>query len=168
KAQAATEPLKREGNDEASLGKALASAREARGVSREDAAKETRIPGHYLAMMESNDYSKISDQLYMLPFLRRYAQFLELDPEESAMRFVREVQRADNSPSPARLAEPLDDLHRHKRRSRTGAIVVIALIGMIAAAYVAESRHREPAASSSTAVTQALPAAPIGPAMNKP
>lgn len=161
KAQATTasEPPKPESEGATSLGKALVGARERRGVSREDAARETRIPGHYLRMMESNDYSKISDQLYVLPFLRRYAEFLQLDPDETAMRFVREVQRADNSPPPVRLAEPLNDGYRHKRRSWTGIVVIIGLIAALVAAYVAESRHRDAAEnSSSTTVVQVVPA----------
>ena len=46
-------------------------------------------------MIERSDYGLISDQLYLMPFLRRYAAFLDLDGEEVAMRFVREVQRAE-------------------------------------------------------------------------
>lgn len=160
KAQAMTsESLKPEGDGDSSLGRILAGTRERRGLSRDDVAKETRIPGHYLRMMESNDYSKISDQLYMLPFLRRYAEFLQLDPEETAMRFVREVQRADNNPSPMRLAEPLDNIHRPKRRSWTGIIVIIGLVAVVVGAWLAESRHQDSAeSSSSTTVVRIAPA----------
>ena len=59
-----------------SLGKIMAMAREARGFSREQAAKASNIPGYYLTMIESDDYSSIADQLYLLPFLRRYATFV--------------------------------------------------------------------------------------------
>jgi cytoskeletal protein RodZ len=164
-AAAASEPP-REGDGEASLGKLLANARERRGMSREDVLKETRIPDHYLRMMESNDYSMISDQLYLLPFLRKYALFLQLDPEETAMRFVREVQRADNNPSPVRLAEPLDKGHRRKRRNWTGIVVVIGLLAVIVGAYIAESRHRD--SSDSAGSTAAIPVAPAGGAPDAP
>jgi cytoskeletal protein RodZ len=86
---------------EASLGMFLLASREKRGVTREEAARDARIPAHYLRMLESNDYSMIADQLYLLPFLRRYAEYLRLDSEDAAIRFVREVQRAENSPGPA-------------------------------------------------------------------
>ena len=84
--------------------------------------RETRLPPHYLRMMESNDYSEISDQLYLVPFLRRYAGFLELDQEDVAMRFVREVQRADGNPGPPRLDQPLVAEPR-QHRGWTGALV---------------------------------------------
>ncbi|HVN27549.1 MAG TPA: helix-turn-helix transcriptional regulator, partial [Candidatus Binataceae bacterium] len=89
-----------------SLGKIMAMAREARGFTREQAAKSSNIPGYYLAMIESDDYSSIADQLYLLPFLRRYATFVGLDAEEVASRFIRDVQRADMNP-PKFSAEPI-------------------------------------------------------------
>src|SRR5580658_5233065 len=88
-----------------SLGKIMSMAREKRGLTREEAAKSSNIPGYYLTMIESDDYSSIADQLYLLPFLRRYATFVGLEPEEVASRFIRDVQRADMNPG--RVSEPI-------------------------------------------------------------
>jgi len=136
---------------EPSLGHFLSEARERRGVAQNVAIRETRIPEHYLRMLESNDYSMISDQLYLLPFLRRYASYLALDPEDIAMRFVREVQRADNVP-PARIDEPLlPENRRHYNWIAIGGVV--ALLAIIAFAYAAISKRRQetsiPTASTS-------------------
>jgi cytoskeletal protein RodZ len=143
-----------------SLGGFLADAREKRGASREDVVRETRIPDHYVRMMESNDYSTISDQLYVLPFLRRYASFLALDPEETAMRFVREVQRADSTPS-ARSLEPFE-MDRRKRRNWTGPAIATALIAVIVGAWLTQSHHRRQAgaAAASNATSDEKTAAP--------
>ena len=119
--------------DDRTLGVDLAAARERRGCSRDDVARDTHIPAHYVRMIESDDYSKIADQLYMLPFVRRYAAYLEMDQDEVAMRFVREVQRADNHPAP-RLDHPLDVVAR-KRSRRSGVIVIIAVVVIIAGLY---------------------------------
>ena len=128
---------------EQSLGTFLIAAREGRGLTADDVVHETRLPPHYLRMMETNDYSEISDQLYLLPFLRRYATFLELDQEDVAMRFVREVQRADGNPGPPRLDQPLVAEPR-QHRGWTGAIVVVGLLLMAISVYVYESnRHRQ-------------------------
>ncbi len=130
-----------------SLGAFLIAARERRGFAADDVIRETRLPPHYLRMMESNDYSEISDQLYLVPFLRRYASFLELDQEDVAMRFVREVQRSDSSPS-ARLDQPLMPEPR-RPRGWTGAILVIGFLTMAAGVYLYESdRHRQITANS--------------------
>jgi cytoskeletal protein RodZ len=126
-----------------SLGETLSKAREGRGLSRDAVFKETRIPGDYLRMLENDDYSMISDQLYLLPFLRKYATFLALDPEEVGMRFVREVQRIDNNPPPVRMAEPLDDVRQHRRRNWAAPAMFAGLIAVVIGAYIAESRHHQ-------------------------
>jgi hypothetical protein len=142
-AQVAKEKAARTDEPEQSLGTFLIAAREGRGLTTDDVVRETRLPHHYLRMMETNNYSEISDQLYLVPFLRRYASFLELDQEDVAMRFVREVQRADGNPGPARLDQPLVAEPR-QHRGWTGAIVVIGLLVMAASVYVYESnRHRQ-------------------------
>jgi Helix-turn-helix domain len=142
-ASVAKEQVTRADQSEQSLGTFLIAAREGRGLTADDVVRETRLPQHYLRMMETNDYSKISDQLYLVPFLRRYASFLELDQEDVAMRFVREVQRVDGNPGPPRLDQPLV-AESHQHRGWTGAIVVVGSLVLAACVYVYESnRHRQ-------------------------
>jgi Helix-turn-helix domain len=131
-----------------SLGAFLVMARESRGFSTDDVVRETRLPQHYLRMMETNDYSEISDQLYLVPFLRKYASFLDLDQEDVAMRFIREVQRSDSGPPPARLDQPLvTEPRRH--RGWTGGILVLGVLVMIVGVYLYESgRHRQVSADT--------------------
>ena len=133
------EPSKAGADSEPSLGKTLAAARERRGVSRADVVAETRIPAHYLEMIESSDYGLISDQLYLMPFLRRYAAFLNLDGEEVAMRFVREVQRAEVAAVP-RMSEPLA-MHDRKRAPWGRVAAVIVVLSAIVVLYIIASEH---------------------------
>jgi len=126
----------------ASLGKSLITARERRGLSREMVVEQTHIPAHYVQMLEDNDYRRIADQLYLLPFLRKYAEFLDIDPDESAMRLLREVQRIDNSPPPARLDAPLDG-RRYRRRNWSRPIIFGGLVAVIVGAYIVQSRYAE-------------------------
>jgi len=145
---------------ESSLGRFLSAARERRGVSREQAANQTGIPKRYLQMMENNDYTLASDQLYVLPFMRRYATFLALDPEEIAMRFVREVQSAENNPG-TRIDQPLDaDKSRHKSGGWIGIVAVVVVIAIAGWLYITESgRHGSDNTTPAAAVTS-IPAAP--------
>jgi cytoskeletal protein RodZ len=145
---------------ESNLGRFLSAARERRGVSREQAASETGIPKRYLQMMENNDYSLASDQLYVLPFMRRYATFLALDPEETAMRFVREVQHSENNPG-SRIDEPLD-VDKKRRKSSGGWIGIVAVVVVIVIAgwlYMTSGRQSSDNAAPVAAVTS-IPAAP--------
>jgi cytoskeletal protein RodZ len=111
-------------------------------------------------MMENNDYSLASDQLYVLPFMRRYATFLALDPEETAMRFVREVQHAENNPG-SRIDRPLDvDKSRRKSGGWSGWIGIAAAVVVIAiAGWLYMGRHSSDNTAPAAAVTS-VPAAP--------
>jgi len=127
---------------EPSLGKILTAARERRGASRTEVVTETRIPAHYIDMIERSDYGLISDQLYLMPFVRRYAAFLGLDGEEVAMRFVREVQRAEGAAAAPRMSEPLT-LHDRKRAPWGRiAIVIIVLSTIVVLCVIVSQRHR--------------------------
>ena len=99
---------------EPSLGNFLIEARKQRGLSADEVVQQTRLPAHYVRMIENDDYKLIADQLYLLPFLRRYADFLGLDSEEVATRFIREVQRADGNAS--RMSEPMPVVESGGRR----------------------------------------------------
>ena len=136
----AGDPKPKRASEAPTLGSFLASAREGRGITVDDAVQATRIPKHYIRMIETNDYALISDQLYVLPFLRRYATFLNLDPEEAAMRFVREVQRADSTPSPRSLTPIAMDRPKHRNGSRLA--VVAGLLGIIVVAWLVQAHRR--------------------------
>jgi hypothetical protein len=156
---AMSEPPRISEGTESTLGMFLLASRERHGVKREEAARETRIPGHYLRMMESNDYAMIADQLYLLPFLRRYAEYLGLDSEEIAIRFVREVQRAENSPSPASASiSGKTEAAPSNRWAIIGAIAVIALI----AVWIILQRHHASADAASPAQSATMPGADAG------
>ena len=78
-----------------SLGHLITESRERKGMTREQVASEAHLPAHYIKMIETDSYDLISDRLYLVPFLRRYATFLGLDAEEIASRFVSDVQHAE-------------------------------------------------------------------------
>lgn len=80
---------------EPSLGHLITETRERKGMTREQVASEAHVPAHYIKMIETDSYDLISDRLYLVPFLRRYATFLGLDAEEIASRFVSDVQHAE-------------------------------------------------------------------------
>ncbi|HUO06594.1 MAG TPA: helix-turn-helix domain-containing protein [Candidatus Binataceae bacterium] len=112
---------------EQTLGQYLTSARERRGISREQVIAEAHIPPHYVKMIETDTYNLISDQLYLVPFLRRYAAFVGLDPEEVASRFVRDVQTAETTV--ARISEPFKMVSHGARRGIPRAAIIAAVIG---------------------------------------
>jgi cytoskeleton protein RodZ len=109
---------------EPSLGHLITETRERKGLSREQVVDETHLPAHYVKMIETDSYGMISDRLYLVPFLRRYATFLGLDAEEIASRFVRDVQHAEANV--VRISQEITMVT--KRSGRAGRIAFIVLI----------------------------------------
>jgi cytoskeletal protein RodZ len=155
-----------------SLGQIMTMARERRGGSRDQAAVDSNIPGYYLTMIESDDYSSIADQLYLLPFLRRYAIFVELDPEEVASRFIRDVQRADMNAT--RMSEPIAMIDHTKHFPWIEAVIggvavlIVALLIWLAYYLFFGGKSTAPAPVVPQAA-QVIPAAPsVAPAAAVP
>src|SRR5260370_29012888 len=78
------------------LGQLMTQTRTHRGLSRDQVADQTHIPAYYVRMIESDSYDAIPDQLYLLPFFRRYADFLGLDAEKVVSRFICDFEKAEN------------------------------------------------------------------------
>lgn len=72
------------------LGDWLRQAREMRGLTLEDAERDTRISRRYLYALESGELDLIPAPVYARGFLRSYAQYLGLDPQEAMARYPRD------------------------------------------------------------------------------
>lgn len=72
------------------LGTLLVRAREARGLTLQDAERDTRISRRYLQALESEQFEAIPAPVYARGFLRSYSQYLGLDPQEMLDRFPRD------------------------------------------------------------------------------
>lgn len=82
-----------EQDEKKTVGELLRAAREARRISREEAAAATRIKAVFLAAMEEDDYRLLPDEHYLIRFLGEYATFLDLDIQEVKRRFVQQISR---------------------------------------------------------------------------
>jgi cytoskeletal protein RodZ len=64
------------------FGELLKEARQNKGVSLEEVEEELRIRKKYLQALEEEDFSIMPPKVYVKGFLRNYAIYLDLDPEE--------------------------------------------------------------------------------------
>jgi transcriptional regulator with XRE-family HTH domain len=67
------------------VGEQLRTAREAKGLSLEQVAAETRIPQRHLAAMEAGEFAKLPGRTYAVGFARTYAKAVGLDPDAIAV-----------------------------------------------------------------------------------
>lgn len=66
------------------VGEQLRSAREAKGLTLEQVAAETRIPLRHLVAMEAGEFAKLPGRTYAVGFARTYAKAVGLDPDAVA------------------------------------------------------------------------------------
>jgi cytoskeletal protein RodZ len=98
-----------------SLPDRLTAARERKGVDLVRAERDTKIRVRYLSALESGDYRDLPGAVYTKGFLRNYAIYLGLDPEDVLRQWRRERGEA-TAPEPAivpprPLAEPARPLN---------------------------------------------------------
>src|SRR5512135_3345055 len=73
-----------------SLPERLAAARERKGVDLTRAERDTKIRARYLSALERGDYRELPGAVYTKGFLRNYAIYLGLDPEDVLRQWRRE------------------------------------------------------------------------------
>ena len=64
------------------LGQKLREARESRNVSIEQVARDTHISKQHLEALEVENFAALPGETYAMGFLRNYAEYLSLNPEE--------------------------------------------------------------------------------------
>ena len=72
------------------LGEKLQEHRLSYGLSLEDIAHDTQININYLIALENDHYKKLPPDVYTKNFLRKYAKFLDLNPETVIETFEQE------------------------------------------------------------------------------
>lgn len=87
------------------LGERFRAAREARGLSLSEVSETIRIRSVYLAAIEEERWTAIGPPVYVRGFLRTYARYLALDPEEVVSDF-----NAATEPPPSTESESADAL----------------------------------------------------------
>jgi hypothetical protein len=89
------------------IGEQLRGAREARGITIESAAADTRIARRFLDALESERWQDLPAPVYVRGFLRSYAGYLRLDPASliGALPPSYSSQQA-NAPDPGTVSAP--------------------------------------------------------------
>ncbi len=141
------------------LGDRFRAAREARGLSLSEVSEQIRIRSVYLAAIEEENWKAIGAAVYVRGFLRTYARFLGLDPEEVVTAFNGAAEPSQEGAS-AHLPS------RAERSSKRGSLMVwiAASVAVLLVAFVffnALTMRRDAVPVASGAGASPLPS--IGP-----
>lgn len=89
----------------AELGNTLSRGRRARGITLEDAERDTHVSRRYLQALETEDFSVFPAPVYARGFLRTYSRYLGLNPDDLLRIFPNGDLAVDITPLPT-VARP--------------------------------------------------------------
>jgi transcriptional regulator with XRE-family HTH domain len=115
------------------IGGRLRRAREQRGLSLRDAARETKLSVAVLQAIERNDFARLPGGMFRKAYVRTLAGVAGLDPDEMAAEYCEQFEpRPDPSAAPAQDAALHQALLRQVRPSRRRSIVTLAALAVLA------------------------------------
>jgi len=110
------------------LGERFRAAREARGLSLSDVAEQIRIRSLYLAAIEEENWNAIGAPVYIRGFLRTYARFLGIDPEEAVAAFNRTQPAVPPAPGSPATEPPAPATGAGRGSVLVGIAAVVAVL----------------------------------------
>ncbi len=113
----------------------LLAARERKGVDLYRAERDTKIRVRYLAALERGDYRELPGNVYTKGFLRNYALYLGLDPDDVLLQWRRE--RGDPREPQAVITVPRPIATPRKGLTFSPSLVVFALLTVAVLAFAA-------------------------------
>lgn len=104
----------------------LLAARERKGVDLYRAERDTKIRARYLAALERGDYRELPGAVYTKGFLRNYALYLGLDPDDVLLQWRRE--RGGGKEAPTVITVPRPIAAPRKSLTFSPSLIVFALL----------------------------------------
>src|SRR3954465_7449555 len=119
------------------VGETLQAARERKGVDLYRAERDTKIRLRYLAALEDSDWDELPAPVYTKGFLRNYAIYLGLEPDDILDRWRDEMEQQRTATRVAVIPQPMPILEPGGRRLHiTPSMVVAGLVGLVVIAFV--------------------------------
>ncbi|MBA3689813.1 MAG: helix-turn-helix domain-containing protein [Actinobacteria bacterium] len=140
------------------MGDALRRARTRRGLSLDEAARDTRIRPDLLAALEDEDFERLMGDVYVRGSLRSYAKYLGLRPDKVVQLYARHAQEpAPPAPPTSSMGtvQRLMTASRFRDNQRLillGAVTVLVLA--VATGFVSRQRAAPPPAALPTQAEQ--------------
>jgi cytoskeleton protein RodZ len=139
------------------VGSALRRGRELRGLTLDDAARDTRLRVDQLDALEREDFDVLPGDVYVRASLRTYASYLGLDPDKVSQAYGRTVEEVEQAPPPARMgpvermiaASRIRDNQRFLLIAAASILVVLLAFGVLSRGAAAPPKAEIPAETSS-------------------
>lgn len=135
------------------VGSALQRAREVRGSSLDEAARDTRLRADQLDALEREDFDVLPGEVYVRASLRTYASYLGLDADKVVRAYASTVEEVEPLPPPGRLgpvermiaATRIRDNQRFLLVAAASILVVLLAFGLLSRGEAAPPQAEIPA-----------------------
>lgn len=116
-----------ETDDVVTVGQRLREAREAKGLSVEDIAAQTRIPTRHLSSLETSDWDKLPAATYSIGFAKNYAGAVGLDRNEIGEQLRAEMGGVRTTYAHPEIYEAADPARTMPKGLVFGALALLAV-----------------------------------------
>ena len=147
------------------VGERLKAAREAKGLSLEDIAAQTRIPQRHLESIENADWDKLPAPTYTVGFAKSYAGAVGLDRAEIGDQLREEMGGQRFASSQAEVIEAADPARTMPKWLVISAVIAVILLVLVMSLLNRRSLEQPSAPASAPA---AVPAPATQPAHRQP
>jgi cytoskeletal protein RodZ len=117
-----------EADDVITVGQRLKEAREAKGLSVEDVAAQTRIPTRHLTSLELSEWDKLPAATYSIGFAKNYASIVGLDRNEIGDQLRAEMGDTRFTAVHPEVYETVDPARSMPKGLVIGALVLLVLV----------------------------------------
>ena len=141
------------------VGSALRRAREIRGITIDEAARDTKLRGEQLSALEGEAFDDLGDPVYARAMLRTYAQYLGLKPERVLSVYAKHAEEVEPPPPPGKLGRVERGLAASRIRDNQKFLLIAAavvLVALTAVGLVSRGGAPPPATIETPATTGAL------------
>jgi len=143
------------------LGPVLRKARLARGVTLEEASRDTRIRAEFLDALEEEDFDRLLGDVHVRGCLRSYATYLGLPADRVMERYGRHAEEPMPAPQAAPPArDPSVGVKRRRDNHRFVILAAVTVLVLAAAFGVLSAREPAPAPADLVSGSPAVGLAP--------
>jgi cytoskeletal protein RodZ len=148
-----------EPDDVVTVGQRLREAREAKGLSVEDIAAQTRIPTRHLTSLEESDWDKLPAATYSIGFAKNYAGAIGLDRSEIGDQLRAEMGGTRLPTAYPEVYETADPARTMPKGLVIGALALLVVV-VLALSWLSNRSMQadEPVAQSLNVAEPAAPA----------
>jgi len=145
------------------VGSALRRARQIRGITLDEAARDTKLRVEQLAALEEEDFESLGGEVYARAMLRTYAQYLGLNTDKVIGAYAKHADEPTPPPPPQKAGRVERAIAATRIRDNQRFLLIAAAVVLIAliAVGLVSRRAAPPAATMASQASLTSSPAPL-------